>query len=195
MAVRKDADGAAAPVIKAVPLSSELYARYGAVVSARSDLEFVAANQGTAQRYNFLSEVSNLRPDAARLNLCVFSCSPLAKLPLEIKFLEKHHYSTQVFLPMSKSSQYLAVVCLGGDAPDLSTVAAFVVAGPQGVSYRPGVWHYPITALYESIDFACLVHEAGNADDCTIAHLEQPVTVDVADERRSQFRIDSSGDQ
>src|SRR4030095_12176400 len=125
MPVRKDKDSAATSVIKAVPLSPELYAVYGDVVAARGDREFVPANQGTAQRWNFLSEVSNLRPQVARLNLCVFSCSPLAKLPLEIKFLEKHHYSTQVFLPMSKNSQYLAIVCLGGDAPDLSTLAAF----------------------------------------------------------------------
>jgi len=180
MAVGKDADSAARLVIKAVPLSWELYAQYGDVISARRDMQFVPANQGTAQRYNFLSEVSNLRSDSARLNLCVFSCSPLTGLPLEIKFLEKHQYSTQVFLPMSKSSQYLAIVCLGGDAPDLNTLAAFVVDGPQGISYKPGVWHYPMTALYESIDFVCLVHEAGNADDCTIANLERPVSIEVS---------------
>src|SRR4030095_5250886 len=98
-------------------------------------------------------------------------------------FSENHHYWPQVFLPMSKNSQYLAIVCLGGDAPDLSTLAAFAVAGPQGISYKPGVWHYPMTAPDESIDFACLVHEAGNADDCVIVNLERPVAIAVAVEQ------------
>ncbi len=180
MSARKEPDSAYTSVIEAVPLSPERYKEYGCVIAARQGLQFVPANQGTARRYNFLSPVTNLRPDAAELNLCVFSCSPLPALPLEIKFLEKHHFSTQVFLPMSKDCQYLAIVCLGGDSPDLSTLAAFLVSGPQGISYKPGVWHYPMTALYEPIDFACLVHEAGNADDCSICNLDSPVIVDLA---------------
>jgi ureidoglycolate lyase len=120
-----------------------------------------------------------LRPGKATLNLCVFRCNPLAQLPLEIKLLEKHQHSTQVFMPMTDAARFLTIVCLGADAPDLATLLVFLTEGAQGVSYRPGVWHYPMTVLEKQIDFSCLVWEDGTADDCTIVTLAQPILVSV----------------
>jgi len=163
--------------INAVPLTRAAYEPYGKVIAADDELPFKLANMGTAKRYNFLCEVENRRPAEAKLNLCVFRCSPLAALPLEMKLLEKHQRSTQAFIPMANNAKYLAIVCLGADKPELSTVAAFLVEGAAGVSYYPGVWHYPMTALETAIDFSCLVYEDGSADDCIIAKLEQPVFI------------------
>ncbi|MFX5718669.1 ureidoglycolate lyase, partial [Acinetobacter baumannii] len=78
-------------------------------------LPFKPANMGTAKRFNHLCKLENLRSDKAKLNLCVFRCTPLQALPLELKLLEKHQYSTQVFMPMANNAKYLAVVCLGKD--------------------------------------------------------------------------------
>lgn len=162
-------------IIHPRPLSREAYKPYGTVIGADDSLPFKPANMGTAKRFNFLADVDNLRDDA-KLNMCVFRVSP-AKLPLEIKLLEKHQFSTQIFLPMHANASYLAIVCLGGDKPDLDTLAAFVVRGPQGVSYYPGIWHYPMTALNDPIDFACLVHENGSAADCEIHEYDKPITI------------------
>ncbi len=163
------------PIIKPVALSRNAYERYGTVIGADESLPFKPANMGTAKRFNYLADVQNRRPDA-RLNMCVFRCSA-AKLPLEIRLLEKHEHSTQIFLPMNAAATYLAIVCLGGDAPDLETLSAFLVEGPQGISYYPGVWHYPMTALGEPIDFACLVAENDSVDDCTSHIFDQPLTI------------------
>jgi ureidoglycolate lyase len=156
-------------------LSCQEYKPYGTVIGAGGSLPFEPANMGTAKRFNFLADVDNLRADA-KLNVCVFRVSP-AKLPLQIKLLEKHQFSTQIFLPMHANASYLAIVCLGDDKPDLATLAAFVVMGPQGISYYPGIWHYPMTALNEPIDFACLVHENGTAGDCDIHEFDSPITI------------------
>ncbi|MFN8655587.1 MAG: ureidoglycolate lyase [Candidatus Obscuribacterales bacterium] len=163
------------PIIKPVALSRNAYERYGTVIGADESLPFKPANLGTAKRFNYLADVQNRRSDA-RLNMCVFRCSA-AKLPLEIRLLEKHEHSTQIFLPMNAAATYLAIVCLGGDAPDLETLSAFLVEGPQGISYYPGVWHYPMTALGEPIDFACLVAENDSVDDCTSHIFDQPLTI------------------
>jgi ureidoglycolate lyase len=168
-------DTTRATVIKPIKLSRQAYERYGTVIGADESLPFKLANMGTAKRFNDLADVQNRRPDA-RLNMCVFRCSA-AKLPLEIKLLEKHEHSTQIFLPMNASASYLAIVCLGGDAPDLNALSAFLVEGPQGISYAPGVWHYPMTPLNEPIDFACLVAENDSAQDCTIHNFEVPLTI------------------
>lgn len=92
-----------------------------------------------------------------------------------MKLLERHLYSTQAFIPMTCSKvrariayilrhikymlvltlfsvmqRYLVVVALNDpktDKPDLSTLAAFVAARNQGITYYPGVWHHPMIAL------------------------------------------------
>jgi ureidoglycolate lyase len=76
------------------------------------------------------------------------------------------------------AERYLVLVALGADRPDLATLAAFVATGAQGVSYRPGVWHHPMIALDDAIDFTCFVFEDGSAGDCVVASLpadERPV--------------------
>lgn len=173
--------------IPAQPLTPDAYAPYGRVIMASPQGEpGRPANQGTARRFDHLAAVENLRPASAALNVCVFRCAPRAPEPLpwsedapgaadaaatpgalDVALLEKHPASTQVFLPMS-ARRFLVVVALGlgDDRPDLSTLAAFVAEGPQGISYHPGVWHHPMIALDAPADFACLVWEDGSAADC-----------------------------
>lgn len=165
--------------IKAVPLSRTAYVPYGQVISAHDDLPWRSANMGTSRRFNQLADVENFRGDKAKLNLCIFSTKPMTTATLEMKLLEKHSYSTQVFLPMDSNGQYLVIVCLGEDVPDLSTLAVFIASGPAGISYYPGVWHYPMTSLNHPIDFACLVYEDGTADDCTVKQLPHPILVEI----------------
>jgi ureidoglycolate lyase len=165
--------------IVAEGMTRQAYQPYGDLISADERQNFKAANNGTAKRFNHLSAVENLRPGTAALNLCVFRCQPLAQLPLEIKLLEKHQLSTQVFIPMTDAARFLTIVCLGGDEPELTSLKVFLTEGAQGVSYRPGIWHYPMTALEKQIDFSCLVWEDGSADDCRVFNVTQPILVSV----------------
>lgn len=170
--------GQRATTITAIRLTREAYKPYGAVIGADDELPWKPANMGTSRRFNHLADVENLRADKAKLNLCVFSTTPLKSPSLEMKLLEKHAHSTQVFLPMHARGRYLVIVCGGGDEPDLTTLGVFVAEGAQGISYYPGVWHYPMTSIGEPIDFACLVYEDGTRDDCTVHQLGEPVQVE-----------------
>jgi ureidoglycolate lyase len=163
------------------PISRQAYAPYGDLIAADEAMPFNYANMKTAKRFNFLSEVVNLRPERAKLNLCVFRCSPLEKLPFEIKLLERHEFSTQVFMPMSSDARFVVIVSLGGDKPDLASLKAFEVTNPQGISYRPGVWHYPMTVLDNQVDFSCLVHEDGGSNDCEVVQFDHPCEIAVAE--------------
>lgn len=158
------------PRVLAEPLTQVGYAPYGDVLSAdRSDVAAKPANQGTAERRDFLTELVSLRPGAT-LNVCSFRCAPRLDWPMRLALLERHPGSTQAFVPMN-ARRYLALVALGDDAPDLSTLRAFVATGTQGVTYRPGVWHHPMIALDARIDFTCLVWEDGSAGDCDVRPL------------------------
>ncbi|MDZ4835675.1 MAG: ureidoglycolate lyase [Candidatus Melainabacteria bacterium] len=161
------------------PISRQAYAPYGDLIAADDALPFNYANFKTAKRFNFLANVVNLRPERARLNLCVFRCTPLEKLPLEIKLLERHEFSTQVFMPISSDARFLVIVSLGGSKPDLTTLKAFEVTNPCGISYKPGIWHYPMTALDNQVDFSCLVHEDGSSDDCEVSQFDFPVEITI----------------
>lgn len=164
-------------MIVARPLNPEAYAAYGEVVMASPHGEPGApANQGTARRFDRLAKLENLRPGVATLNISVFRCAPWTSFPTEVALLERHAWSTQLFVPMT-AKRFLVVVALGGTRPDLTTLAVFLASSGQGVSYHPGVWHHPMIALDAACDFTCLVHEDGSAGDCEVvrfAEAERP---------------------
>jgi ureidoglycolate lyase len=159
--------------VTAVPLEREAYARFGDVIAAKPGWR--PANQGSAQKSEHLAELIDLR--GARPNLSVFRCAP-REVPFEVALLEKHEASTQVFVPMN-ASRYLVIVALGGDRPEVSTLAAFVATGAQGITYRPGVWHHPMIALDHETDFFCLVYEDGTSADCSECPLDAEERVRV----------------
>jgi ureidoglycolate lyase len=154
--------------IAARPLTQADYAPYGNVLSAeRHDVAAVAANLGTAQKRNRLAPLVNARPQA-EANVSVFRCTPILERPVQLRLLEKHPLSTQMFVPMN-ARRYLVVVAAGRDVPDLSTLAAFVAEGRQAITYHPGIWHHPMIALEEIVDFVCVVFDDGTTGDCVEA--------------------------
>jgi ureidoglycolate lyase len=161
--------------ISAQPLTSEAYAAFGEIVSARG--QAAAANQGTAQRFNHLAELSNLRPKATT-NVCMYRCTPAAKGDFTATLLERHAHSTQLFVPMN-AARYLLIVAQGGTEPDLATVKAFIAGPDQGITYRPGIWHHPMVVLDREADMACWVCEDGTSEDCETRTLSAPLTIQL----------------
>jgi ureidoglycolate lyase len=157
-------------------LSEERYSPYGNIIEGGAKKTFRAANFGRARRYDYLAAMHNLRPTTAKLNVCVFECSAFSDPLLNLNILERHAFSTQIFMPMA-AGRYITIVATGGDAPDLSTLRAFIIDGPQGISYHPGVWHYPMTVLSEPLALSCMVYEDGSAEDCDVVTLPAPLVV------------------
>ena len=192
----------------ALPLTPEAFRPYGQVVAAPAPSAAAAggagaseANQGTASRTNWLATLENTRPAAAApANVCLFRSGPRALGPaarpgdegsFQVKLLERHPFSSQLFVPLNAPERYLVVVALprpeapgvdvrreGAAPPDTTTLRAFMASRHQGVNYAAGVWHHPLAALDGPTDFACVVHEDGTADDCHIVPMEG-VTVRV----------------
>lgn len=160
--------------ITALPLSSEAYAPYGDVIAARPDMDYSPANQGTARRYDDVAQLKNLRAHITQPGVKIFHCTPATSFPFEVKLLEKHPNSSQIFIPLKDVERYLVIVALGGDQPDLSTMRAFVVPQSTGISYRPGVWHHPMIALDKAGDFVSLVYNDGGPGDCEEFYLKSP---------------------
>ncbi|KAJ1920330.1 Allantoicase [Tieghemiomyces parasiticus] len=147
----------------------------------------------------------------AQPNLSFFRCAPRSARPFPAELLERHPYSTQVFIPVYRAAdrlvadgadrvlagtvnrqcayRYLVVVALNGkdDRPDVSTLRAFVAHRWQGVSYRPGVWHHPMIVLEQETDFITLIWENGAAgEDCQVEHLAAPVLIRILESGEQQ---------
>ncbi len=162
-------------------LSRESFAAYGQVIdappsSSSSSSSGMVANQGSATRFNYLAKVQNLRSSqegwgvaeslkkpSANLNICLFRSKP-REMPFHVKLLERHQYSSQMFIPMTSNEKaaYLVVVALNDpveDKPDMSTFKVFYGTSLQAFNYNAGVWHHPMISLYSQVDFVCLVFE------------------------------------
>lgn len=158
-----DAKSPTALEVIARPLTPEAYAPYGEVIAARADAPRVA-NHGTAQAWDGLATLASTRPDAVT-SAALFRCAPHQDPHLEVRWLERHPASTQLFAPLG-GGRYLLVVARGGDQPDLSTLAAFVAEGACAITYAPGVWHHPMVALDAALDFVNVLAVDGSDGDC-----------------------------
>jgi ureidoglycolate lyase len=163
-------------MIRAQPLSVEAFAPYGDVISAALNAGS-SANHGSAVRFDRCAPLVNSRPGTADANLAVFR-SAAKSMPFEVKLLEQHPCSTQVFLPMQCTRFLICVAgALDGGAPDVAGLRAFVCHSGQGVAYKPGVWHHPIIALDDVAEFAMIAFEDGTPADCVEYPLAHSVMI------------------
>lgn len=161
--------------VVAQPLTPEAFAPFGQVVSAGLR-QGIAANQGTAVRFDRAAELLSARPDATP-NLAVFR-SVAKSLPFEVRLLERHPCSTQAFLPMICERFLVCVAPTRADGtPDVANLLAFLCGPGQGINYAADVWHHPILALDGPAEFAMLAWEDGSPQDCVEFPLSEGVLV------------------
>lgn len=158
------------PELRPRPLTPEAYAPYGEVVAARERAPRIA-NHGTAEAWDALAALVSTRPRATT-TASLFRCAPHEGPALDVRWLERHASSTQLFAPLG-TSRYLVVVATGADAPDLSTLAAFVAAG-AAITYAPGTWHHPMVALDRTLDLVNVISVDGTAADCDERSFDPP---------------------
>jgi ureidoglycolate hydrolase len=166
--------------IDAPPLTREAFTAFGdVVIAARPDIEPVFVNFGTAARRNDAGALVSTRAHA-KPNLATFVCRPWTRFPVIAEAMEKHPFSSQLFVP-TKVERYLVVVAPGADGPDVQGLRAFVALPGQGVIYGPGVWHMPLVVFGEhDAEFVMLVWEDGTRDDCVVGKLGEPVEIALA---------------
>lgn len=166
----------AVPYVSSVPLTPQSFSAYGQVIAGPGQQHSASStplivNQGTARKYAHQGEIKQTFPhDAnAKTNMHLYRCDsiPHGQLPLPLKMLERHRFSSQSFVPLESpghKGQYLVVVAQNGsdDKPDLSTLASFVANGQQAICYLPGTWHLPMTPIGDGgpLDYACIVAES-----------------------------------
>ncbi|MBS7534587.1 ureidoglycolate lyase [Ancylobacter sonchi] len=157
------------------PLDAATFAPFGQVM-AFDPAAARRVNDGWAQRAD-LAAVLDAGGWQGPPQLAVFRAHH-QPLPAAIGFVERHPASSQVFMPLAPVGFLVVVAPAAADGgPDLDAARAFLGAPGQGVNYRRGTWHAPITATDADTDFLMLIWERGTPDDCVVVRLSAPLVV------------------
>jgi ureidoglycolate lyase len=150
------------------PLTRAAFAPFGEVVEASDAVRHHPVNDGSAERYHDLAELSP-GPDG-RVILSIFRGQPRA-LPFRVEVMERHPLASQTFVPMS-GRPWLVVVAPPGEPPAVQDLRVFLARGDQGVNYRAGVWHHPLLALDAVSDFV-VIDRSGAGQNCDEIRLQR----------------------
>lgn len=161
--------------MRAQTLTAEAFAPFGQVFEAAGDSS--DANQGRAQRFDTPLDMANTDVRAQRLHTAIYRIVK-SSLPFELKLVERHPLSPQLFFPNS-GVRFLVCACptrSNGD-PDLDGLRAFVGQRTQGIVWGAGVWHSPFAALDADGDFLMQQWQCGGPQDCEERPLATPILV------------------
>ncbi|KAJ1951707.1 hypothetical protein GGI12_006419, partial [Dipsacomyces acuminosporus] len=157
------------------PLTIDSFKPYGDVIQLEGHKNTITANQGTAKRANRVATLENLREGtdptlkSATPNMCIFSSAPRSTVGgyFEVKLLERHPYSSQVFMPIHQQGVcstdpdepcYVVIVAENGpdDKPLLESIRAFAASSTQGINYKANSWHSPMVCIGQRVNFLVL---------------------------------------
>ena len=150
-----------AKTLLAKKLNQPDFAPYGDLISVGNSTEETVINHGLTVKYSDLA-----KPDVNDQNgwpsLSIYRSESI-KLPLKVRFMERHPLGSQAFMPLSEFS-YLVAVAPRGEL-DISAIDLFLAAPGQGVNFRKGTWHHFCLALKSGSEFLVL-DRGGPGDNC-----------------------------
>ena len=127
-------------------ITKDNFSLYGDLISIR-DKSSEGINNNTTQSFFDLANIEILgENNNARLN--IFSAKKRI-FPLNIDMLEMHPFSSQVFLPFSKTD-FIVLVAPINKKPDLQKIEFFKVSNGDGINFKPYVWHFPLISIEDA---------------------------------------------
>lgn len=156
------------------PLTREAFAPYGNVIEKPGARHF-PMNGGKLERYYDLADIRVGAESEGRPVMSIASCCEASKLPLQIRFLERHPHGSQAIYPLFKETM-IVVVAPPGERILAEQIQAFYSNGHQGINFHVGVWHLPIIALEDGQEFM-LVDRGGPNPNCDEFHFENKQAV------------------
>lgn len=135
-------------------LSGEAFTRFGDVIEHRGN-----------QRRWYLNSIFEHTAVAQDQQAWVVSTDEQTQFPLKVEFLEKHMHTAQAFVPLLDTRFFIFVAASGEDgSPNLDDAHAFISSPGQGVSYKPGTWHFKACPMTPNAQFLVMMHLTGNPE-------------------------------
>ena len=128
--------------IKVQPMTREAFAPFGVLIDSRGSVE-IDLGKGAPSLTGATSE----------------------RRPFRFDFMARHKLTMQVFSPLASSQSVIAVAPPNDrSAPDVDSIAAFLVDGRLPYAYHKGTWHTPPFPVHEWASYL-VVDRAGTLDD------------------------------
>lgn len=152
--------------LRVQPVTKAAFEPFGWVVETGDSGR--AANNGTARRHDIHALAAADVEAGSRLVTSIFEAKRQPPNPV-ITMLERHVNSVQLIVPLDGAGHIVIVSQTSEDGtPEISTLAAFAFTASQGMIYRRGLWHHPITAIGADARFLVQSWQNGTEADCEI---------------------------
>lgn len=144
-----------------------------------TDFGDVIEHKGDQRRRTFSIDYASDHDDMRRA-FWVSKVVETTNLPAQIKFLERHPFSDQAFIPL-RDTRFLVVACPSNadGSPNLDQIHAYEAAPGQGVIYRRNVWHAPLSSLTAPSEFFVTMGITDKAANDEFYELTTPLAIDM----------------
>lgn len=157
--------------INAKKLTSDNFKKYGNVIEATGPSKEI--NNGISKSWSNLIHPLTFQNELG-MNVAILKTQ---KEKFIINFMERHFFTSQVFVPLG-GQKYVVIVAPPDGIFDAYKIEAFIAEGNQGINFHPKTWHYPLMPLNKEMEFLCLMNENKNLD-LDIMNLEQEIALDI----------------
>jgi ureidoglycolate lyase len=142
-----------------------------------ADFGDVIEHSGDQRRRALSIDYANEHEDMRRA-FWVSKVVEATPLPARIRFLERHPFSDQAFVPL-RDTRFLVVICPSrpDDSPDIERIRAYQARPGQGVIYRRKVWHAPLSALTAPAEFFVTMGITARAANDEFHELPMPIAI------------------
>ena len=124
-------------------ISKENFSLFGDLITIKEKTS-ESINENTTESFFDLANIKILGNNkSVRLN--IFKAKKRF-FPLTIDMLEMHPFSSQVFLPITKTN-FLVLVAPISVMPDIKKLECFFVSNEDGINFRSKVWHFPLISI------------------------------------------------
>ena len=143
-------------------LTKEQFAPYGQVICRDGECSII--NQGTGQKWNNLVDF-DMSHDNGTVNLGILRTT---FVPLTFSEMERHLFTSQIFIPMEGKRSLVAVCPPDDNGPDPDKIKLFLLQGNEGVSFNRKVWHHTLFPLDGETDYTLMMRGGFEVKDVEV---------------------------
>ena len=159
--------------VKVKRLTKDNFKPYGEVIITEGEYKII--NQGNGKKWNNLVSF-DMFEDSGKINLGILRTKYLEPL---FNQMERHHYTSQIFISLDQGKSLVAVAPISDKYPDPEKVEIFLMEGGQGVSFYRKVWHHSLFPLNSEQDYVLIMRGGDFAPDVELITFEDNIYIEI----------------
>ena len=159
--------------VKVEPLTKDNFKQYGEVIATEGEHKII--NKGNGKKWNNLVNF-DMFEDGGKVNLGILSTKYLSPL---FNKMERHHYTSQIFISLGQGKSLVAVAPISDRYPDPEKVEVFLMEEGQGVSFYRKVWHHSLFPLNREQDYVLIMRGGNFPPDVELVSFEDNIYIEI----------------